>query len=126
LAAALLGLIGSLVNWHRKNEPAIGAIPTPVGSNRIVAILIEPGIGAPAGGAQHPGHRLRRHRYPFGDSLRLEPVPRLFLDQQVDQFEPLALVDRFRQQFLVPMIVVDRFLFTHGTPRTRASKPNSF
>jgi hypothetical protein len=83
-------------------------------------VLAEPEIVAAPGRPENLGDGHRRHRDPVRCPLRFQPVPGLLLDQEVDQLKPLAVVDRFRQQFPVTMIIVARILFTHGTPRLRA------
>src|SRR5205823_13716229 len=75
---------------------------------------------APAAGAENARDRHHRHRDPIGDPLRLQPVAGIFPDHDLDQLEPPGLIDRFRQQLLVPDVVVACFLLVHRTPRTRA------
>jgi hypothetical protein len=86
----------------------------------LAGALTELEIVAAAGRPQDFGDRHRRHRDPIGCPLGFQPVAGLLLDQEVDQFKPAIVVDRFRQQLPVTMIVVARILFTHGTPRLRA------
>src|SRR5205823_10054414 len=75
---------------------------------------------AAATGAEDACDRHCRHRDPIRDPLRLQPVAGIFPDHDLDQLAPPGLVDRFRQQLLVPDVVVARFLLVHRTPRTRA------
>src|SRR2546430_12963482 len=75
---------------------------------------------APPAGAEHVRDRHHRHRDPIGEPLRLQPVAGIFPDHELDQLESPGLVDRFRQQLLVPDVVVARLLLVHRTPRTRA------
>lgn len=75
---------------------------------------------AATAGAEDLGDGDRRHRHPIRGPLGFQPVAGLLPDQLIDQFEPLGLIDRFRQHIPVTMVIVARFLLTHGTPRTRA------
>src|SRR5829696_3241267 len=79
-------------------------------------------IIATAPRAENACDRHRRHCDPIGGSLRLQPVAGIFPDHDLDQLDPLGLVDRFRQQLLVPDVVVARFLLVHRTSRTRAHR----
>src|SRR5947209_347441 len=48
--------------------------------------------------------------------LGSQPVARLFLDQELDQRQPLVLVIRLEQQPVIAVIVEAKILFTHATP----------
>lgn len=88
---------------HRSKRPALPPV--------------ELEIVAPSARPQDPGNRLRRHRHPIGRALGFQLLAGLFLDQEIDQFQPLGLVDRIHQQFPVSMVVVARVLSRHHTPR---------
>ena len=90
--------------------------------NQAGGLLIELGIVAALAPVKNFRDRHGRHRDAIGSPLGFEPVPRSLPDHEIDEFEPLGIVDRFSQQFLVALVVVARFLLTHGTPRIRASQ----
>ena len=56
-----------------------------------------------------PWRRFGPSSRPDPTSAGFQPVPRLFLDQDVDQVESLVLVDCLHQQLLVTVVVVSRF-----------------
>ena len=70
--------------------------------------LFDPEIIVTPGRPQYLGDRHRRHRHPVRGPLGFQPVAGLFPDHEIDQFEPPGVVDRFRQQFPVTIIVVAR------------------
>lgn len=88
-------------------------------------VLGEPGIIAAPARAENFRDRDGRHRHAIGRTLGFKPVPRSLPDHEIDEFEALGVVDRFSQQLPVAMVVVARFMLTHGTPRTRASQKNT-
>ncbi len=110
--------------WARTRPPPradwpVGSLAMPFReSDRTIPEAI-----ATATGAENARDRHRRHRNPIRDPLRLQPVAGIFPDHDFDQLEPLGLVDRFRQQLLVPDVVVARFLLVHRTAPAHALQP---
>src|SRR5256885_14425666 len=62
------------------------------------------------------GDGVRRHGGAIRGPLRSQPVARLFLDQELDQGQPLVLVVRLEQQTVIAVIVETQILLTHATP----------
>ena len=86
--------------------------------------LVGPRIVAASTRPEDFRDRQSRHRHAIGGSLGFKLVPRAFPDDEIDQLLTLGIVDRFSQQLLVAIVVVARFLLTHGTPRAHASTYN--
>ena len=76
-------------------RPQISAEPV-----QVRPVLVDPGIVAAPARAENFRNRHGRHRHAIGSPLGLKPVPRALLDHEIDEFEPLGIVDRFGQQFL--------------------------
>src|ERR1700747_1414150 len=57
-----------------------------------------------------------RHRRAIGGDLSRQTIPGPFLDEDIDQRQPLVFVDRFRQQLLIAIMIETRILVTHATP----------
>ena len=74
-------------------------------------------IIAPPARSKNLGDCHRRHRHPIGYPLRFKLVARSFPDHQIDQFESLGLVNRFRQQLPITIAIVTHVLLAHRTPR---------
>jgi hypothetical protein len=80
---------------------------------------------APFGRPENFGDGRGRYCDPIGGPLGFQPFPCILPDQDIDQFAPLVLVDRFRQQFPVATVIVARFLLSHGSPATRFPRVNN-
>jgi hypothetical protein len=73
------------------------------------------------GCAEYLGDGRRRHGIPIGGALSLQPFLGPLFDQQVDERQPLVLVNGFSQQLSVATEIKSRILLTHLTPpRTRS------
>src|SRR5665647_139402 len=73
--------------------------------------------------AEHGSDDGSGHRGPIGSALGLQPFLGAFLDQYVDECEPLFLVDRFGKQLPIAVIVESRILLTHLTPPRATPQP---
>ena len=85
-----------------------------------------PGKSGP-GCAKNPGDSHRGHGFPVRSALSLQPIPGPLLDQQTDQRQSFRLVDRFRQQFSIAVIVKSGILLriARSQPYSRAQCSSS-
>jgi hypothetical protein len=75
--------------------------------------------------AEYFGDGRRRHGIPIGGALGLQPFHGSLFDQQIDERQPLFLVDRFSQQLSVAMEIKSSILLTHLTPPRTHSQGQS-
>jgi len=78
--------------------------------------LVGPRIVAASTRPEDFRDRQSRHRHAIRCPLGFKLVPRAFPDDEIDQFLPSGIVDRFSEQLLVALVIVVRFLFAHGRP----------